>query len=206
MKNYFSSTIALICIGMMWAGTTNADTLVGTYFSADDTNTSVVATGGTPASGGWATSASTIGGDAGYNHSLVPDVLVTTVSNLTPGDEYDVAIVYSNLSFFATNIAAGLTPTSLIDAPIDNDNVVDGALTDITVSTGDAYDFNFGRQTVDANGDLNVFVDDSAGNNQSSFFFGYHGITFQLVEAVPEPNSMALIGLIGGVGLIRRRR
>ena len=51
MKNYFSSTIALNCIGMMWAGTTNADTLVGTYLSADDTNTSVVATGGTPASG-----------------------------------------------------------------------------------------------------------------------------------------------------------
>ena len=59
---------------------------------------------------------------------------------------------------------------------------------------------------MEADGQLQVFTEDLgigvANNNLTAFA----GLSLVQTSAVPEPSSLALLGLFGGLGLIRRRR
>ena len=155
------------------------DMIEGTYVPATESNTSVV--GGGDILDSWNESAETVNGELGFNPTFAASTLATSVSGLNPGDVYNVAAVYTNLTFFTnTNIAAGLTPDNLITVPTPNPD----ELTDLTSSNASVgvYDINLGPQTVDADGNLNVFVSDG-GTNFAGFFLAYHGITMDFVSS-----------------------
>jgi len=178
MKSYLKM-IALGCVGLVTVGSAQAqDTIEGTYVPATASNTSVV--GGGDILDSWNVSAETVNDEFGFNPTFTASTLVTSVSDLTPGDIYNVAVVYTNVNFFSnTNIAAGLTPDNLITVPSPNPD----ELTDLTSPRAgvSVYDINLGPQTVDGNGDLNVFVSDGE-TFFASFFLAYHGITTDRVS------------------------
>ena len=180
---------------MMTATASAQDTIQegSIFFGADLTNTVDLATGGAPV--GWTVANNSIDGLTGFNHSLTPDVAVTTITGLIPNYVYDVAAVYTNLSFFNTNFSAGTDPGALVQAPVDTSSVT--PLTGFDVGTGDAYDLAIGTAITNEAGELQVFVDDGTENNQASFFFSYAGITALAVgpaaTAIPEPSSLACL-------------
>ena len=177
---YFSQMFAVACAGLLAIGSAQAqDMIEGTYVPATESNTSVV--GGGVILATWNDSAETVNGELGFNPTFAASTLVTSVSGLNPGDVYNVAAVYTNLTFFMnTNIAAGLTPDNLITVPTPNPD----ELTDLTSSRQGVgvYDINLGPQTVDEDGNLNVFVSDGD-TDFAGFFLAYHGITMDFVSS-----------------------
>lgn len=180
--------MALACVGMMTAATASAQEVIeGTFVEATAANTVAVSDGDAPLDAGWI--AGQPGGiyGTGFNHNLLPEEVVTTIGGFTPGDEYNIGMVYTNLSFFSNdNLAAGHTSGALTNVPADHALVVGGALGSAGSAT--AYDLNIGPQTVNADGELQLFVDDSSASNFAGFFLAYKGITFDKVM------SMTLLG------------
>jgi len=201
--------MALACVGMMTATVSAQDTLQGTLVLATTANTVVVSDGTSPLDSGWTVAQSTTVLGTGFNHSLAPQEIVTTLATgLNPGDVYNIAGVYTNLGFFTNdNLAFGHASGALTDVPGSHADVVDGTLG--VFGSPNAYDLNIGEQEVASDGTLSLFIDDAAGSASASFFLGYKGGTFDFVRAatsVPEPSSLAVLGLMGGLGMLRRRR
>ena len=61
------------------------------------------------------------------------------------------------------------------------------------------YEYHVGTTSAGGAGTIDVYIDDNPGNDDRTW---YDGVSY---EAVPEPGSLALLGL-GGLCVLQRRR
>ena len=75
-------------------------------------------------------------------------------------------------------------------------------------SNFDVFGSLIGNTSVGADGELSVFteIDQSLFQNNNVAFAGLSLVQTSSAPAVPEPSSLALLGLVSGLGLMRRRR
>lgn len=135
--------------------------------------------------------------------------LTTQVSGLADGT-YDIWVYYTEAG--GSNnwfIDAGFTSGSLTTyEDIGSTNVVDAGSQTFT-NQGHGADFSggaaayIGQQTVSGGSAINVFINHPGGNGGGNRTV-YNGVGYSLV-AVPEPGSVAMLGL-GAFGLLVRRR
>jgi hypothetical protein len=146
-------------------------------------------------------------------------MLRTTIGGLTVGATYNLYVYFWGGGNDAPtgnqrwDIQAGLTSTTLTFHDTQNSTNL-GHLTTgvnpatyftndplVVVSDSDRrlYQVSLGTAVADGSGNINIFIDDAPGNANRTW---YDGVGFQLI---PEP-SVALLGAIGLLGLLRRRR
>jgi hypothetical protein len=137
---------------------------------------------------------------AGTTNNPTSNEVMTTISGLTAGIDYDIYIIFG----ISTSATSG---TQHIDAGFTS-----GSLTTFTEGgatlTGDALGAGgpwvaaeslIGTTTADASGEINVFVSATNGAERTV----YNGVSY---VAVPEPSTtMALLGL-GALAFVSSRR
>lgn len=218
-----STTVAAAAVAtMLLAGGADAAPISGTFVGANTGNTTAQG-GGTWASAGnaaghwWDQSGGVaaigaysivgINDSGGFNLGNAGDVgIVTTISGLTPGAQYDVNFIWSGVwgwsnSFQGMNV--GFDPGSTTILP-GKDGVPFGSWVDEPSNTSSmkVWEDLIGTATADAGGNIEVYVNNVQPSGSYTSLQSYNGLSYTLV---PEPGSLALLGL-GGFALLRRRR
>ena len=150
----------------------------------------------------------------GYTGTAGDLPIVTTLTGLQQGT-YDVEFIYiSGTGAVDLQYATGFSAasTSQIAGAADAtryfgvDHFFGNAAGDSlgTQTTFGVFGSPIGNATVGADGQLQVFTEDLENVNNNNTAFA--GLSLVQTSAVPEPSSLALLGLFGGLGLIHRRR
>lgn len=146
-------------------------------------------------------------------------MLRTTIGGLTVGATYNLYVYFwgggndGPVGNQRWDIQAGLTSTTLTFSDTQNSTNLGHASTGVNPATyftntplvlvldsdRRLYEASLGTAVADGSGNINIFIDDAPGNANRTW---YDGVGFQLI---PEP-SVALLGAIGLLGLLRRRR
>lgn len=130
--------------------------------------------------------------------------IVTTISGLTAGQQYDVSVIYwsSTSSTQSWNVRAGF---SLEDMTLFDRGIITGATAGIQGKrdgTSDRYEYAglIGRIAADEDGQIKVYINDRPASSSYSRSW-YDGVE---LTAVPEPATMLLLA-VGGLLLGRKR-
>ena len=145
--------------------------------------------------------------------------IVTTLTGLQQGT-YDVEFIYisgtgvgdqqyaTGFSAASTSQVAGTVGANSATRYLDVDHFFgDAAGSSLaTQSTFGVFGSLIGNATVGSDGVLQVFSEDLGVGVANNNLTAFAGLSLVQTSAVPEPSSLALLGLFAGVGLIRRRR
>lgn len=225
--------ITAIAFGTLLAGSATADTIPGTFYGADASNTTAQG-GGTFSSssnlaGTWfdrsgntgsfdnaltlsgGNTASSSSGTGGYQASVGDTDIVTTITGLNNGDVYAVTYIFSGV--FGNTLfplSPGLSPTSTSQV-FGGGSFQFSDILDETSSTSSlrVVSQSLGTATV-ANGEISVYTN-LVPDGPDSYYganHAYNGVALELISsaAVPEPSSFAILAGLGGLVFSRRRR